>query len=124
MGATDDAINELCEAGTLDGRFREIVAPRERSVAAEDYGDRWPLTVPGGTLRYEPAGRAIFRDLDGNEYQLNGMAQSAGYALIDPIWKVREAIPGADGEAPIVLRVNIGPLIEDALALKEEAQPE
>lgn len=101
MGATDDAVNELREAGSLDGRFREIVALRERSVAAEDYGNRWPLTVPGGILRYEPAGRAIFRDLDGNEYQLNGMAQGAGYAAIDPIWKVREVIPGTDGEAPM-----------------------
>jgi hypothetical protein len=120
MGATDDAISELREAESLDGRFREIVAPRERAVAADDYGDRWPLTVPGGTIRYEPAGRAIFRDLDGNEYQLNGMAQTAGYAPIDPIWKVREVIPGREGEAPVILRVNIGPLIDDALALKDE----
>lgn len=124
MGATDDAINELHEAETFDGRFREIVAPRERPVSAGDYGDEWPLTVPGGTLRYEPAGRAIFRDLDGNEYQLNGMAQSAGYAPIDSIWKVREVVPGVDGEEPTVLRVNIGPLIRDALALRDEKQPE
>lgn len=124
MGATDDAISELREAESLDGRFREIVAPRERSVAADDYGDQWPLTVPGGTLRYEPAGRAIFRDLYGNEYQLNGMAQTAGYALIDPIWKVREVIPGRHGEAPVTLRVNIGHLIKDALALKEERTPQ
>ena len=123
MGATDDAISELREAESLDGRFREIVAPRERSVAADDYGDRWPLTVPGGTLRYEPAGRAIFRDLDGNEYQLNGMAQTAGYAPIDT-WKVREVIPGRHGEAPVTLRVNIGPLIKDALALKDERTPQ
>jgi hypothetical protein len=122
MGATEDAMNELREAETVDGRFKEIVSPRERAVAAEDYGDRWPLTVPGGTLRYEPAGRAIFRDLDGNEYQLNGMAQSAGYPPIEPIWKVREIIPGEGGEAPTVTRVNIGPLIRDALMLRDEKQ--
>jgi hypothetical protein len=122
MGATEDAMNELREAETVDGRFKEIVAPRERTVAAEDDGDRWPLTVPGGTLRYEPAGRAIFRDLDGNDYQLNGMARSAGYSPIEPIWKVRETIPGEDGEALTVLRVSIGLLIRDALALKDEKQ--
>lgn len=124
MGATDDAIHELRDAETLDGRFREIVAPRERPVSADEYGDRWPLTVTGGVLRYEPAGRAIFRDLEGNEYQLNGMAQSAGYAPIDPIWKVREIIPGDEGTEPTILRVNIRPLICNALALKDESQPD
>ncbi|MFA9432935.1 MULTISPECIES: hypothetical protein [unclassified Egicoccus] len=130
MGATDDALREMREASTLKGKFQEIVSPRMRAVSRDDYGDSWPLTIEGGWLRYEPAGRAIFRTPDGDEYALNGMASTAGYAEIEPIWRFNDQLnreieeahrklsPDDDYE-PQKLRVNIGPLIRDALALKD-----
>jgi len=40
---------------------------------------------------------------------LNGLAKPRGYLEIEPIWKLNSDIPGA--------RINIGPLIDAALAL-------
>jgi hypothetical protein len=51
MGATDDAIGELREAESLDDRIREIVAPRERTVSADEYGTGGPLQFRTGPRR-------------------------------------------------------------------------
>lgn len=112
MGALQELFDEWRESRTLRGRFREVVSPRMREVSHRDYGEAWPLTVEAGTLRYEPPGRAVFEH-DGTAYALNGLASSAGYADIDPIWADRE------GFEDLGLKVNISPLLDDALALKD-----
>lgn len=85
----------------------------EREVKAEDYGDRWPLTVEHGTLRCEPVERVVFTDPDGKDWAVNGAASSHGYDEIEPIWADN---PEIDGTKKI-----ISPLIEDGLSLCERS---
>lgn len=116
---TDDDVRERRRTTTTAGSAsRRTPAPRTREVSQDHYGVRWPLTIASGTLRYEPVDRAIFRDGDGTEYALNGMASTAGYAPIEPIWRINQDLAALqdDGDSPI--RINIGPLIRDALALR------
>lgn len=83
-----------------------------QQVTSEDYGNAWPLTVDEGTLRCEPAGQVVFTAPDGTEYAVNGMADTAGYADIDPIW--------AGSRDPGIPKMSMGPLIDDGLAMCEE----
>lgn len=83
-------------------------------VSRSQYGAEWPLTVSSGELRCDGAGGvgdAVFIAPNGTEYALNGLALESGYASIDPIWRYEPGLKKYD------LRVNIGPLVEDALAL-------
>jgi hypothetical protein len=66
----------------------------------------WPLTVDSGYVDCK-ALAAIFR-YRGTEYALNGRAEAAGYANIEPIWAYNHEIPGA--------RKPIGVLIDAAMA--------
>jgi hypothetical protein len=80
-----------------------------KPVSADQYGVEWPLTVSEGTLRCESPRSVVFRDVDGNDWAVNGMASTHGYDEIDPIW---EDNPEAGGP-----KMNIGPLLDDGLAL-------
>lgn len=84
--------------------------PSETAVTFHEFGKRWPLLVPDGTLRCESFGQGmgevIFTAPDGTEYGLNGLA-SESYEDIDPIWR-----EGAYG-----LKPSVGPLINRGLAL-------
>lgn len=85
--------------------------PNEAAVTQDQYGDAWPLTVDEGVLRCDPVDQVIFTGPDGNEWQVNGAAASAGYDDIEPIWADNPSIDGA--------KVNISPLIDDGLELCE-----
>lgn len=75
-----------------------------RDVTSADLGDAWPLTVDHGTIRRR--GDAVtFVAPDGTEYALNGVAISAGFPEIEPIWQLAEH---ATDDLPA--RVNIKPL--------------
>lgn len=88
-------------------------------VFAAEYGDKWPFTVDHGVLRCEFPGRVVFRAND-TDYAVNGSAQSR-YPKIDPIWRVntkmQEAFKAAGAESDIVLRINIGPIVQRGLEL-------
>lgn len=78
-----------------------------REVAAADFGDQWPLTVPAGQVNCIKPNAAVFIH-EGTTYQLNGAASQQGYTSINGIWRDDPNIPGA--------KVNIRPLLEAALA--------
>jgi len=80
-------------------------------VTADEYGDKWPLTVSEARVNLLSGKVAILR-AGGRTYALNGTAQSRGYQRIDPIWRDNLAIPGT--------KISISPLIQRALSLEEE----
>ena len=80
-------------------------------VTADEYGDKWPLTVSEARVNLLRGSVAILR-AGGRTYALNGTAQSRGYQRIDPIWRDNPAIPGT--------KISISPLIQRALSLEED----
>jgi hypothetical protein len=112
------AVAALClaacgEAGS-SGNSDSQTASNERAISRTDYGDDWPLTVESGTLRCDEPGAVTFTsDDNGTTYWVNGtagdMADSNGWQDIRPIWADDPANPG--------LKISIGPLIDDGLAL-------
>ena len=92
-----------------------------------DYGDAWPFTVPQGELRCIQGDRVVFTAGD-ISYAVNGLAVSAGYAPIEPIWRpdlpmIRTLAKAFDMTVPesmeneTLVRVSIGPVIDAGLAL-------
>ena len=76
-------------------------------VTRSDFGNAWPLTVGGGTLRCNGAGAVTF-EAEGTVYDVNGLAETQDLgADIDPIWE----------DAGHGLKKNIGPLISRGLKL-------
>jgi hypothetical protein len=98
---------------TACGESGSGTAANERSVSRADYGSAWPLTVESGTLRCEEAGAVTFTSDDGATYWVNGTAgneaEARGWKNIRPIW--------ADDPTAEGLKISIGPLIDDGLAL-------
>ena len=43
-------------------------------VTADQFGDKWPLTVDKGTLHCEPPTRIFFTTAEGHKYGVNGTA--------------------------------------------------
>lgn len=82
-------------------------APDPGYVKAEVYGERWPLTVPDGTLRCRLEGprKPVTFVVNGNEYGVNGAAKTLGHPDVSAIMK-----PGLVG-------VHLQPLIDAGLAL-------
>jgi hypothetical protein len=77
-------------------------------VSRADYGTDWPLTVESGVLACDSDAATI--EVGGTTYALNGTARTFRAGVdIDPIWA---ANPDVDG-----LKIDIGPLIDDALKL-------
>ena len=78
------------------------------TVTAEQFGDRWPLTVDRGEVWCVDCLAALFRDPETNTlYGLNGIAMSRGAEEIRPIWRDNPEIPGT--------KIDIGVLIDLAL---------
>jgi len=77
-------------------------------ATADEYGDAWPLTVPGVRVELLSGCAAVVHTTTAT-YALNGVAIRQGYPRINPIWKDNPRIPGA--------KVNIGPLLDLALSL-------
>jgi hypothetical protein len=88
------------------------LANNEKSVSRADYGGKWPLKVESGTLRCDDPGAVTFTS-NGTTYWVNGtaggMADTHGWKDIRPIW--------ADDPDVTGLKISIGPLIDDGLAL-------
>jgi hypothetical protein len=89
-------------------------AANERAVSRSDYGSRWPLTVDSGTLRCDQPGSVTFSS-GGTTYWVNGtaggVATDNGWQDIQSIW-ADDPSAGMDG-----IKIGIGPLIDDGLAL-------
>lgn len=58
-------------------------------LTEEQYGDKWPLTVPSGHV--ECKNDSVIFHTNGKTYGVNGLAKSRGYPSIDEIWKVDPA---------------------------------
>lgn len=79
-------------------------------VERDDFGDAWPLTVDSGRVRCEPYETYVFVGPGGTEYALNGLAETEGYADIEPIWR-DDPDPPVEG---VDLKVSIDPLMQAA----------
>jgi hypothetical protein len=101
-------IMKLTTYGLLCATFFLTACESGKGVTASEFGDQWPLSVDSGRIDCIAPGAAIFI-YDGTTYQLNGMAQSQGYARINPIWRNNPEIPGA--------KISISPLLKAALEL-------
>ncbi|GAA1769428.1 hypothetical protein GCM10009681_46000 [Luedemannella helvata] len=72
-------------------------------------GDRWPLTIDSGTLECRNGAEVVLSS-GGTVYALNGTAKSSKrYADVSSVW--------ADDPSTAGLKVSIGPLIDEGLAL-------
>ena len=95
-------------------KLRFILGCASRMVTAEEYGDRWPLTVERARLccRHQ----AVWVKVNRKKYGVNGLSYSLlkrhGLTVhkLEKIWRPNPEIEG--------LRMNIGPLIEDGLKLE------
>jgi hypothetical protein len=80
--------------------------PRGVLLTKEQLGENWPLTVDSIRVDCIDAYAAVA--YHGNvTYALNGLANSRGFAEIEPIWRPNPKLEGT--------RINIGPLIDAAL---------
>jgi len=52
-------------------------------VTADQFGDKWPLTVDKGTLHCEPPTRIVFTAPDGQKYGVNGSASNDYVTIIE-----------------------------------------
>lgn len=83
-------------------------------VTADQFGDKWPLTVDKGTLHCEQPTRIIFTAPDGQKYGVNGSAQN-DYVTIMEITKDTEIM----GQK---IKMNPSVLIEEGMQLCENAK--
>lgn len=82
----------------------------EKRVSEVTFQGEYPLTRPATLRCVQKGGQKIVwvETDDGKTWQVNGAA-SAYHQAIQPIWKKRTDFPS--------LRVDIGPLIQEGLAL-------
>ena len=78
-------------------------------LSQEDYGDKWPFTVPSGELECIPPGIITFK-ANNKTYAVNRLANSRGYRKIDEIWKTQSATGKSQS-------IDIGQLINKGLGL-------
>ncbi len=94
-------------------RLRFSIGAKRRKITASQYGSEWPLTVDSAKLCCRH--NAVWVEVRGKKYGINGTSKSLlekrGHQCSDiqEIWKDH---PEVDG-----LKVNIGRLIQDGLAL-------
>ena len=72
------------------------LAPNERRVSRDDYGDGWPFTVEEGLLSCREFSSVVFT-VDGTSYGVNGDARArGGFARLEPIQRERtpDLLPG------------------------------
>ena len=85
------------------------------NINESEYGEKWPLTVAGGTINCTPIGNLGIVTFTSNEktYAVNGTARSRakqnGWREIDEIWKANPSIPG--------IKINISPVLDKGLSL-------
>ena len=95
-------------------RLRFILGCPSKRITAEEYGNRWPLTVDEARLYCRH--NAVWLKVNRRKYSLNGLSYSLlrrhGCTVheLEDIWR-----PNPESEG---LRVNIGPLIDDGLKLE------
>ena len=99
----------------------------DKRIKAEDFGEAWPFTVSEGVLSCSGASAVTFT-ANGVTYAVNGMASTAGFADIEPIWKFNWSmyeeiakalnITAQEAKAQVgPVRINIGPIIDTGFAL-------
>lgn len=105
------------------------LSARCKPIRRSDYGDAWPLTVERAWLYCRA--RAVWVEVGRTKYALNGTSQTVlpryGLEFLeleeiwreDPMWEgIREQVGDEAGRTP--LRVDIGGLIREGLALEED----
>ena len=101
-------------------RLRLIVRCPSREITADEYGDRWPLTIDKAKLCCRNS--AVWIEVNGKRFGLNGLSKGFlerhGYTVheLEEIWRPDPEIEG--------LRVSIGPLIDDGLKLEARSLAE
>ncbi|MDM8563956.1 DUF2511 domain-containing protein, partial [Candidatus Marithioploca araucensis] len=84
-------------------------------IIQEDYGEKWPFTLPNGELECYHPGIVTFK-ANGTTYAVNGLAKSRGYSDIDDIWKIAPNInPNKEGLQG--RKMDIGNIIKKGLEL-------
>jgi hypothetical protein len=78
-----------------------------QQVSSANFGHLWPLSVDHGTVECRPGTQVVFVTADGTEYALNGRAEEAGIASVEPI--------RADGAGPG--KISTGALLTAAMKL-------
>lgn len=109
-------------------KVKFLLSAKRKNICKREYGDSWPLTVEKARLCCKFS--AVWIEVQGRRYSLNGSAKTIlpRYGLRvyeleeiwreDPAWEgIREALGGGDDLTP--MRVNIGGLIAEGLALEE-----
>jgi flagellum-specific peptidoglycan hydrolase FlgJ len=85
----------------------------------EDYGEKWPFTLPNGELECYHPGIVTFK-ANGITYAVNGLAKSRGYAKIDDILKIDpNIIPNQNGlqQDMGIVKMDIRNIIKRGLEL-------
>ena len=131
-GLTEGQISSGPSTGSLPGRSTPARSKRVRHVSRADFGDAWPLTVEGGTLRCKRLVikgvranlDAVTFEAEGKVYSVNGVASSWKMGReIDPIWAAPEPLMVRNPSPPpefinvATPKKSIGPLIDAGLAL-------
>ena len=109
-------------------RCRFLMGVKSKKVTAIEYGDDWPLIVAQAKLCCKHG--AVWVEVDGKRYGLNGWAEpllkQRGVPIYDlrPIWRDQpgqadtESTSGCDGES-FRLKVGVGRLLDDGRALEK-----
>jgi hypothetical protein len=86
--------------------------PKKIPVRAEEFGDRWPLTISSGHIYKRELSQdrvaVVFVAPDGVEYGLNGTAQSQGYRNIHDISKTRTGLFDIKLYEDVDVLINVG----------------
>ncbi len=87
-------------------------------IIQEDYGEKWPFTLPNGELECYHPGIVTFK-ANGTTYAVNGLAKSRGYAKIDDILKINpNIVPNQDGLQDMgIVKMDIRNIINRGLEL-------
>lgn len=82
-------------------------------VKKEEYGYKWPFTVPEGYIQCKYRASVVFLTPEGKTYAVNGTARGGkekyGWRDFMEIWRDDPKYPGLE------LKVNIGWVIEQGL---------
>jgi len=87
--------------------FEDHPTPAGVLVRAEDYGDRWPFSVPYGYADCVRGGSAVFRTPENRTFGITGLARSQGYPSVEPIWLDDPNIPGAKIPTSEIIRTAL-----------------
>jgi hypothetical protein len=85
-------------------------------LTQEQYGDKWPFTVPQGKLECFPPGIITFKVKE-KAYAVNSLASSRGYPKIDAIWRDDPNQLGLQPGSILLMKVDITQIINIGLEL-------